>query len=65
MLEIFQECYLSLDQYLLLAEFSVRIVNYGPSILETGHCVCLEVVSIFPPFVLVKKHCKGKRSFSR
>ena len=22
------------------------------SILETGHCVCLEVVSIFPPFVL-------------
>ena len=25
------------------------------SILETGHCVCLEVVSIFLPFVLVKK----------
>ena len=23
--------------------------------METGHYVCLEVVSIFPPFVLVKK----------
>ena len=31
---------------------------YRWSILETGHSVCLEVVSIFPPFVLVKKHCK-------
>ena len=26
--------------------------------METGHCVGLEVVSIFPPFVLVKQHCK-------
>ena len=30
------------------------------SILETGHCVCLEVVSIFLPFVLVKKKNTGK-----
>ena len=29
-----------------------------------GHCVCLEVVSIFPPFVLVKKiTTKGKEAF--
>ena len=28
--------------------------------LETGHCVCLEVVSIFLPFVLVKKKNTGK-----
>ena len=34
------------------------------SILETGHCVCLEVVSIFPPFVLVKKTLqKAKKLF--
>ena len=34
------------------------------SILETGHCVCLEVVSIFLPFVLVKKNTpKGKEAF--
>ena len=30
------------------------------SILETGHCVFLEVVSIFPPLVLVKKKKKKK-----
>ena len=59
-----QECYLSLDKYLLLAEFSVRTVNYGPSILGTGHCVCLEVVSIFPPFVFAKKTLqKAKKLF--
>ena len=33
--------------------------------METGHCVCPEVVSIFPPLVLVKKHYKRQRSFSR
>ena len=38
------------------------------SILETGHCVFLEVVSIFPPLVLVKKKkkkntAKGKEAF--
>ena len=36
------------------------------SILETGHFVCLEVVSIFLPFVLVKKKKntgKGKEAF--
>ena len=35
------------------------------SILETGHCVYLEVFSIFPPFVLVKKQniAKGKEAF--
>ena len=34
--------------------------------METGHLVFLEVVSIFPPLVLVKKHCKrraGKEAF--
>ena len=35
----------------------------GWSIYETGH-FCLEVVSIFPPFVLVKKNtAKGKEAF--
>ena len=36
------------------------------NILETGHCVCLEVVSIFPPFVLAKKKkntTKGEEAF--
>ena len=35
------------------------------SILETGHCVCLEVVSIFPPLVPVKKKTlqKAKKVF--
>ena len=35
------------------------------SSLETGHCVCLEVVSTFPPLVLVKKRntAKGKEAF--
>ena len=34
------------------------------SILETGHCVCLEVVSIFPTLVLVKKKLlKAKKIF--
>ena len=35
------------------------------SILETGHCVFLEVVSIFPPLVLVEKKniAKGKKPF--
>ena len=34
------------------------------SVLETGHCVCLEVFSIFSPFVLVKKNtAKGKEAF--
>ena len=32
-------------------------------ILETGHCVCLEVVSIFPPFVLVKKTLQKAKKF--
>ena len=34
-------------------------------ILETGHCVCLEVVSIFPTLALVKKKktAKGKEAF--
>ena len=33
-------------------------------ILETGHCVCLEVVSIFPPLVLAKKNTtKGEEAF--
>ena len=33
--------------------------------METGHCVFLEVVSIFPPLVLVKKKntAKGKEAF--
>ena len=32
--------------------------------METGHCVCLEVVSIFAPFVLVKKTLqKAKKLF--
>ena len=52
--------------YLLLAEFSVRIVNYGPSFFGNRTlCRCLEVVSIFLPFVPVKKRCKGQRSCSR
>ena len=34
------------------------------SVLETGHCVCLEVFSIFRPFVLVKNNtAKGKEAF--
>ena len=34
------------------------------SVLETGHCVFLEVVSIFPPLVLVKKTLqKAKKLF--
>ena len=35
------------------------------STLETGHCVCLEVFSILPPFVLVKKKTlrKAKKLF--
>ena len=37
---------------------------YRWSIFETGHSVCEEVVSIFPPFVLVKKNtAKGKEAF--
>ena len=36
------------------------------SILEAGHCVCLEVAPIFPLLVLLKnEHCKRQRSFSR
>ena len=33
--------------------------------METGHCVCLEVFSICPPFVIVKKKntAKGKEAF--
>ena len=35
------------------------------SILETGHCDFLEVVSIVPPLILVKKKntAKGKEAF--
>ena len=29
--------------------------------METGHYVCLEVVSIFPPFVLVKKKLQKEK----
>ena len=36
----------------------------GWSIFKTGRCVCLEVVSIFSPFVFVKKYtAKGKEAF--
>ena len=34
------------------------------SILETGHCDFLDVVSIVPPLILVKKNtAKGKEAF--
>ena len=42
---------------------SFRSLMQRWSILEAGHCVFLEVVSIFPPLVLVKKNtAKGKEA---
>ena len=39
--------------------------NRNAGVFWKPDIVCLEVVSIFPPFILVKKHCKRQRSFSR
>ena len=51
--------------YLVKTKITVSFSSFFLwSVLETGHCVCQEVVSIFPPLVLVKKTLqKAKKVF--